>query len=116
MVINIRNLKKTLNDALVSKKFPRTIKFNQKTWLKSCTDILKKIFEVSESAVFEAKKKKENVRKHGDIKLLTTRKDKLFSIRTKLSYCKVFHIKYLYYRHQKTQICMNKPVYLGLSI
>ena len=47
---------------------------------------------------------------------------KLFSIRTKLSYCKVFHRKCKKEKNEKRnemkkdQILMNKPVYLGVSI
>ena len=41
---------------------------------------------------------------------------KLFSIRTKLSYYKVFHIKCIGEGNEKRQILMNKPVYLGLLI
>ena len=44
------------------------------------------------------------------------RKKKLFSVRTKLSYWKVFHRISVSNRNEKTQILMNKPVYLGLSI
>ena len=52
----------------------------------------------------------ENVRKHRDIKL--------FSIRTNLSFYKVFQITSISNRNEKnkTEILMNKPVYLGLSI
>ena len=38
-VIHIRNLKQGLNNGLVLKKVRRVIKFNQKTWLKSCIEI-----------------------------------------------------------------------------
>ena len=41
---------------------------------------------------------------------------KLISIRTKLSYYKIFHRKCISNKNEKTQILMNKPVYLGLSI
>ena len=38
----------------------------------------------------------ENMRKHGDIKLLNNRKKKeLFSIRTKPSYYKIFYAKFI---------------------
>ena len=45
------------------------------------------------------------------------KEDKLFSIRTKLSYYKVFHRTSISNRNEKkTEILMNKPVYLGLAI
>ena len=57
----------------------------------------------------------ENVRKHRDIKLVTTeKKKKLFVFRTKLSYYKVFHRKIVDNRNDKKTL-PNKPVYLGLS-
>ena len=57
----------------------------------------------------------ESVRKHRDTKTCNNRaKKKLFGIQTKLSYNKVFFKKSK--RNEKTQIFMNKPVYLGLSI
>ena len=43
-------------------------------------------------------------------------KKELFSIYTKLPYYKVFHKKLLAIEMRKTEILMNKPVYLGLSI
>ena len=42
---------------------------------------------------------------------------KLFSVRTKLlSHKKIFHRISIGNRNEKTQILMNKPIYLGLSI
>ena len=43
----------------------------------------------------------ENVRKNRDIKIVTTNENKLFSIRTKLSDCEVFHGRYIGYRNEK---------------
>ena len=45
------------------------------------------------------------------------KKKKLFGVRTKLSYYKVFHRKFINNRNEKkTEIIMNKPSYLRLSI
>ena len=45
------------------------------------------------------------------------KKNELFNIWSKLSYYKVFHRTSISNRNEKkTQIFMNKPVYLGLSI
>ena len=56
-----------------------------------------------------------NVRKYRDIKH-KRKKQKLISIRTKLSQYKVLHIKLIGNRNEKQQMIINKPVYLGLSI
>ena len=55
----------------------------------------------------------QNIRKHRDIELAEERKKKkLFSIRTKLSYYKMFYRKFfLKKKKEKTKILMNKPVF-----
>ena len=118
---------KTLNHGLVLKKVHRVIQFNQKAWLKPYIKIntdLRKIarngfeknfFKLINNSVFG--KTTESVRKHRDIKLITDRQEeKLFSIRTRLSYSKMFAETLLVIEMKKTQVTMKKPVYLGLSI
>ena len=98
-VIRIRNLKQALNHGLVLKKVPKVIKFNQNAWLKPYidmnTDLRKKAKNYFEKyAVFG--KTVENVTKH-------RQKKELFRIRTKLSYHKGFHGKYISNRNEKKQ-------------
>ena len=78
-VIHIRNLKQALSQRLLFKKLHRLIKTNQKTWLKLCIDFNKELkkkakndFDLMNNIVFG--KAMENVRKHRDIKLVTTEK------------------------------------------
>ena len=80
-VVHIRALKQALNHGLILKKLQRVIQFNQKAWLKPYIDMDAKLrkkakneyfFKVMNNAVFG--KTMENVRKHRNIRLVTTDK------------------------------------------
>ena len=126
-VLHIRSLKQALNHGLKLKKVHRIIEFNQEAWLKPYIDMnteLRKIakndfekdfFKLMNNAVFG--KTMENVRKHRNIKLVTTdrKRNKLVSepnyhtinlISENLSIIEM----------RRTKVKMNKPIYLGLSI
>ena len=80
--VHIRALKQALNNRLILKKVHRVIKFHQRAWLKPYIDMNRKKRMAAKNA-FEKKfsklminfvfgKKMENLRKHRDIKLVTT--------------------------------------------
>ena len=59
----------------------------------------------------------ENLRKHRDIKLVTTERRRNYLVSEPNYHTKKFLIEHLLATEmKKTQIIMNKPVYLGLSI
>ena len=59
----------------------------------------------------------ENVRKHKDIKLITTERRRNYLVPERKSHTtKFFTENLLAIEIKKAEILMNKPVYLGLSI
>ena len=126
-VVHIKSLKQALNHGLKLKKIHRIIEFNQKAWLKPYIDMNtelrklakddfeKDLFKLMNNAVFG--KTMENIRKHRDIKLVTTNKR-----RSKLVSEPNYHaMNYIsedlsIIEMNKTRVKMNKPIYLGLSI
>ena len=126
-VVHIRSLKQALNRGLKLKKVHRIIEYNQEEWLKPYIDInteLRKIakndfekdfFKLMNNAVFGTAM--ENVRKHRDIKLVTTDKK-----RSKLVSESNYHMVNLISENlsiiemRRTKVKMNKPIYVGLSI
>ena len=109
------------------KNVHRKTRFNQNASLKPSiginTDLRKKakknlkkiFFNLMNNAVF--RKTMENMRKYRYQTCHNRKKKKLFGVRTKLSYYNVFHrISILAIEMKLTQILINKPVYLGLSV
>ena len=126
-VVHIRALKQALNHGLILKRVHRVIQFNQKAWLKPYIDMNTKLrkeaknefekdfFKLMNNSVFG--KTVENVRKHRDIKLVTTdgKRNKLVS-EPNYHTTKRFSENLLATEMKKTKVKMNKPVYLGMSI
>ena len=126
-VLHIRSLKQAFDYGLKLEKIHRVTEFNQESWHKPYIDInteLRKIakndfekdfFKLMNNAVFG--KTMENVRKHRDIKLVTTDKK-----RSKLVSEPNYHtMNYIsedlsIIEMKRTKVKMNKPIYLGLSV
>ena len=126
-VVHIRSLKQALNHGLILKQVHRVIQFNQEAWLKPYIDMNtqlrnlaknnfeKDFFRLRNNYVFG--KTMENVRKHRDIKLVTTDKRRnLLVSDPNYHTTKWFLEKLLAIEMKKTKVKMNKPVYLGWSI
>ena len=126
-VTHINSLKQALNHRLKLRKIHRVIEFNQDAWLEpyidnntklrkvAPNDFKKDFFKLMNNAVFA--KTMENIRKHRDIKLVTTDKK-----RSKLVSEPNYHTINLISKDlsiiemRKTKVKMNKPIYLGLSM
>ena len=126
-VVHIKSLKQALNHGLKFKKVHRIIEFNQEAWLKpyidmntelrklARNDFEKDLFKLMNNSVFG--KTMEDIRKHRDIKLVTTDKK-----RSKLVSEPNYHTINLISEDlpiiemKKTKVKMNKPIYLALSI
>ena len=120
-VLHIRSLNQALYYGLKLEKIHRVIEFNQKLWLKPYIDMnteLRKIaendfekdfFKLMNNAVFG--KTMENVRKHRDIKLVTTDK-KRSKLVSEPDYHKMNYISedLSIIEMKRTKVKMNKPI------
>ena len=103
------------------------IQFNEEAWLKAYIDINtelrkeaknyfeKDFFKLMNNCVFG--KTMENVRKHRDIKLVTTEKRRLKLV-SEPNYHTIKHFSenVIAIEMKKTKVKMDKPIYLGASI
>ena len=126
-VIHIRALKQALNNRLKLKEVHRVIKFNQEAWLKPYIEMNTKLrkeaknhfekdfFKLMNNSVFE--KTMENVRKHRDIKLITTEKRRIKLV-SEPNYrtTKQLSENLIAVEMKKAKVKINKPVYLGMTI
>ena len=126
-VVHISALKQALNHELKLMKVHRVIKFRQEAWLRPHIDMNTKIrkdaknefekdiFKLMKNSVFG--KTIENVRNHRDIKLvvINARRNKLVP-EPNYHTCKHFSEDLMVTEIKKTEVCMNKRIYLGQAI
>ena len=115
-VIHIKSLKQVLNHGLVLKKVDRVIKFNQSAWLKPYinmnTDLRKKTKKDFEKYFFKLMnnavcgKTIKNVRKHRDMKLVTTERRRNYLVSESNYHTTKFFTEYLLAIEMKKRRCL----------
>ena len=126
-VIHIRALKQAINHGLELTKVHRIIEFDQGAWLKPYTDMNtdlrkqakndfeKDFFKLMTNSVF--RKTMENVRNHRDIKIVTTaNRRSILASEPNYHSNKYTSKDLLIIEMKKTEVKMNKPIYLGQAI
>ena len=126
-VIHYKNLMQCLSLGLKLKKIHRGIKFIEsdfmKTYINTNTELRtqaknafeKDFFKLMNNSVFG--KTMENIRNRVNVKLVNS-EEKLKKLTNKPNFesYKIFDENLLSVHMKKTSLCMNKPVYLGMSI
>ena len=126
-VVHISALKQALDHGLGLEKEHRVLKLRQEVWLKPYVDkntklrtnakneFEKDFFKLMNNLVF--RKTMENVRNHRDVKLVVTeqRRKKLSSEPNYDSY-RQFNNDLMVIEMGKTEVLMDKPIYLGQAI
>ena len=126
-VIHIRALKQTINHGSELTKVHRIIEFDQEAWLKPYIDMNtdlrkqaendfeKDFFKLMNNSVFG--KTMENVRNHRDIKIVTIDKRRsILASEPNYHSTKYISKDLLMMEMKKTEVKMNKPIYLGQAI
>ena len=125
-IIHIRALKQAINHGLKLEKVHKVIEFDQEAWLKPYidmnTDLRKQVkndfgkdFNLINNSVFG--KTMENVRNHRDIKIVTMDKRRsILASEPNYLLTKYISRDLLLMEMKKTEVKMNKPIYLGQAI
>ena len=126
-IIHTRALKQAINHGLKLQKVHKVIEFDQEAWLKPCidmnTDLRKQVkndfekdfFKLMNNSVFG--KTMENVRNHRDIKIITMDKRRsILASEPNYHSTKYISKDLLIMEMKKTEVKMNKTIYLGQAI
>ena len=129
-VIHYRNLKQALDNGLKLLQIHRILKFNQSDWLKAYIDLNtakrtaaanefeKNVYKLMNNSCFG--KTIENVRKHSIVKLIS-KWDGRFGAEALIAKpnfksCVIFNESLAAIELNKTEIYLNKPIYVGMCI
>ena len=126
-IIHIKALKQAINHGLKLEKVHKVIEFDQEAWLKSYIDMNtnlrtqakndfeKDFFKLMNNSVFG--KTMENVSNHRDIKIVTMDKRRsILASEPNYHSTKYISKDLLIMEMKKTEVKMNKPIYLGQAI
>ena len=126
-VVHIKALHQALKHGLVLKKVHRVIRFEQSAWLApyimkntelrtaARNEFEKDFFKLMNNSVFG--KTMENIRNHKDMKLATNEQKYLkYAMKPNFKDAVAFTKNLIGVEMGKTEITMNKPVYLGQAI
>ena len=126
-VVHISALQQALNYGLILKEVHKVIGFDQSPWMSEyinlCVDErknaaslnLKNIYKLMINAAHD--KTVENVRKHREIKLVNSDERRKKLVReSNYHACKVLDENFMATEMRKTEVVMNKSIYLGQAI
>lgn len=129
-VIHYRALKQAVKHDLRLKKIHRVLQFNQRAWLKKYIDLNsmkrqnakndfeKMLFKLFNNAVYG--KTMENKRKRVDVKLVNKCTGRYGAealiARPNFHSCDIFDDQLVAIQLLRTEICIKKPIYVGLSV
>ena len=126
-VIHIRSIKQALDHGLKLTMVHKVIEFRQEEWLKPYIDMNtelrkhaknesdKEFFKLMNNSAYG--KTMENVGNHRDIRLVTTHKRRCIFASEPNCYLTKYISNYLLMMEmKKTEVRMNKPIYLGQAI
>ena len=126
-VIHIRALDQAIKHGLVLERIHRAIEFKQSAWMKEyidfntrlrtavTNDFEKDFYKLMSNSVFG--KTMENIRKHGDIKLVNNQEAYLKAVmKPNFKSGTLFGTNLMGCEMGKIKVVMNKPVYLGQAI